>query len=195
MLLRMPSLRPADITGAGIAFLSQDEGSDDPVNGIVARLVEYYQSRSRFPHCEIAFFYSDCTKITAVRVDTGGVYLIERNFSAEAYKLFRLKLDATQISAMCNFCNKCLQADKTYDNFGAMISPLWPRKADSPGWWCSSFAATALQMAGFLTNRHANSLSTEDIFDLLQAENLLRSVPKPTDFKKLQDVTMRLTRN
>ena len=130
-------------------------------------VIERYNSKQKYIHCELAFAIPNGPNCLAYGVfEDKGVVEMQRTFSNKSYQWIFLTVTQEQYNSVIRFCKK--QVGKPYD----YSSTSWrliacPIVADYKQWWCASFVHAALQKAGLLKHYTVNTLDVDDIVDLI----------------------------
>lgn len=133
-------------------------------------VTEWYMSRQKYVHCEIAFPDNDPRSDTcvayAVFVDKG-VVKMDRTFSNPAYHWIYLSITDEQYQTAMRFCEG--QLGKPYDyNAAGWRLALWPPAAGGNSWWCASLVHAVLQKVGLLVHHQINTLDVDDVVETVK---------------------------
>jgi hypothetical protein len=176
--------------------------SPTPRKSLFARVLDLYQKRQRFRHCEVAFFPStnDDTCLAFGVFTNVGVWRNNRTFSNPNYTWINLTVSGEEYRNALHFCESCV--GKGVDWEGLKRLQFWPETtqgqrqqtsvspfASSPDiFWCTSFTVSVLHRMNILTSYRSNSLDVDDVYDLLEHHPASHEAMTPLDIKHIQDL-------
>ncbi len=157
---------------------------------IQERIAQWYVSKQKYCHCEIAFVNEhesqETTCIAYGVFSDSGVFREQRTFSNPAYNWIYLSITEEQRKKAERFCMR--QVGKSFDEQGSKWMPFWPASHPTTDkWWCASFTVAVLHELGFLKYYRTNTLDVDDIVKALEKSSHVIQSMTPLRMKTLKD--------